>query len=86
MMTSYNILEARNNLSRLVALAESGAEVTLMRRGLPVARIVPIRKPTEPWSGRRLVEWLEAHPLPVASQRTSAEVAETIRELREAGE
>jgi len=37
-----NVLDARNNLSKLIAEAESGVEVTIARRGVPVARLVPI--------------------------------------------
>lgn len=84
-MAAYNILEARNNLSRIIAAVESGAEATIMRRGVPVAKIVPIGQSRTPWTGRQLVEWLEAHPLPPESQRTSEEIEESIRELREAG-
>lgn len=38
-----NMLEAKNNLSRLVAAAERGEEVILARDGKPVAKIVPLR-------------------------------------------
>ncbi|GAA1998379.1 type II toxin-antitoxin system Phd/YefM family antitoxin [Microbacterium ulmi] len=88
-MAAYNILEARNNLSRLIAAVESGAEVTIMRRGKPVARIVPAEPeaPERPplGSGRRLAEWFAAHPVPLGG-RTSEEVEADIRELREARE
>jgi len=89
-MTAYNILEARNNLSRIIAAVESGAEeAVIMRRGKPVARIVPIegdgaaRGNTR--AGQRIVDWLNANPLPPESRRTTEEVEATIRELREAG-
>ena len=86
-MAVYNILEARNNLSRIIASVESGAEeAVIMRRGRPVAKIVALDRERTSWTGRRLVEWLEAHPLPPESQRTSQEIEETIRELRKAGE
>ncbi len=38
-----NMLEAKNNLSRLVAAAERGEEVILARDGKPVAKIVPFK-------------------------------------------
>lgn len=86
-MAAYNILEARNNLSRIIASVESGAEEALiMRRGKPVAKIVALDRDRKSWTGRQLVEWLEAHPLPPESQRTTEEIEETIRELRGAGE
>lgn len=43
-MQSVNMLEAKSNLSRLVAAIESGAEkeIVLSRNGRPVARLVPV--------------------------------------------
>jgi prevent-host-death family protein len=41
--------EARTQLSRLLKLAADGETVTILRRGVPVARTVPI-----PLSSRRL--------------------------------
>lgn len=40
-----NMLEAKNNLSRLVAAAERGEEVIVARDGVPVVRIVPYQAP-----------------------------------------
>jgi prevent-host-death family protein len=44
-MHAYNILEAKNNLSKLVEAVESGAvaEIILARNGKPAARVVPIK-------------------------------------------
>lgn len=44
-MNAFNILDAKSNLSRLVAAVESGAEaeVTIARNGRPVARLVPVK-------------------------------------------
>jgi prevent-host-death family protein len=42
--------EAKTQLSRRLKLAADGETVTIMRRGLPVARITPI----PPMSSRRL--------------------------------
>lgn len=36
------LFEAKTHLSELVAEVESGASVTLTRRGKPVARLVPV--------------------------------------------
>ncbi|MDE0545068.1 type II toxin-antitoxin system Phd/YefM family antitoxin [Microbacterium sp. C7(2022)] len=83
-MTAYNILEARNNLSRIISSVESGAEVTIMRRGAPVAKIVPIgeESPTK-WTGDEIVAWLNAHPLPPESRRSTEEIDEDILRSRE---
>ena len=42
-MTQVNVLEAKNGLSSLLGLIESGRErsVVIARRGKPVARLVP---------------------------------------------
>ncbi|GAB3603199.1 type II toxin-antitoxin system Phd/YefM family antitoxin [Microbacterium aureliae] len=85
-MAEYNILEARNNLSRIIAAVESGAEeAVIMRRGRPVARIVPIDRDRRVSSGKDIVDWLAAHPLPTGNRRTTDEIEAGIRELREAG-
>jgi prevent-host-death family protein len=42
--------EAKTQLSRLLKLAEDGETVTIVRRGVPVARLTPVR----PASSRRL--------------------------------
>lgn len=44
-MASYNIHEAKSNLSRLVKKTEHGEEVIIMRNGDPVAELVPYRRP-----------------------------------------
>ena len=40
-----NMLDAKNNLSRLVAAVERGEDVIIARGGVPVARIVKYNKP-----------------------------------------
>ena len=44
-MTTYNMLEAKSNLSRLVESVETGVEteIVIARNGRPAARLVPIR-------------------------------------------
>jgi len=42
--------EAKTQLSRLLKLAEDGETVTILRRGVPVARLTPVR----PLAARRL--------------------------------
>jgi prevent-host-death family protein len=41
-MIEANMLEAKTRLSELVGAAERGEEVIIKRRGVPVARIVPV--------------------------------------------
>jgi len=44
-MASYNVHEAKSNLSRLLQRVERGDEVVIMRNGEPVAEMVPYRRP-----------------------------------------
>lgn len=39
-----NMLEAKTKLSQLADAAERGEEVVLVRNGVPVAQIVPVKK------------------------------------------
>jgi prevent-host-death family protein len=43
-MATYNVLEAKSNLSRLIEAVESGreAEIVIARNGKPAARLVPL--------------------------------------------
>ncbi len=43
-MTTFNVHEAKTNLSRPLAQVEAGEEVTIARNGKPVARLVGIHK------------------------------------------
>jgi prevent-host-death family protein len=47
-MDAVNLSDAKARLSELVERAEGGEDVTIMRRGRPVARIVAIAKPRTP--------------------------------------
>jgi prevent-host-death family protein len=44
-MTRVTIHAAKTQLSKLIALAESGEEVIIMRDTEPVARLVPVNQP-----------------------------------------
>ncbi|MEM9695422.1 MAG: type II toxin-antitoxin system prevent-host-death family antitoxin [Myxococcota bacterium] len=53
MATVVNMHEAKTELSRLVERALSGEEVIIARAGVPVARLMPLRR-----SGKReLGQW-----------------------------
>jgi prevent-host-death family protein len=43
-MTTYNVLEAKSNLSKLIDAVESGreSEIVIARNGKPAARLVPL--------------------------------------------
>ena len=42
-MGSYNVHEAKSNLSRLLQKTAAGEEVIIMRDGKPVAELIPYR-------------------------------------------
>lgn len=80
----YNVLEARNNLSKLIADVESGIEVTIARRGVPVARIVSMDyAPERPRNA--FGTWLREHPLTPERARPVEDIEAIIAENRAAG-
>ena len=46
-MRSYNVHEAKSNLSRLLKEVAGGEKVVIMRDGKPVAELVPYREPRQ---------------------------------------
>ena len=85
-----NILEAKNNLSRLIKSVQSGEEVIIANRGEPVARLVPAEKTPQQLgsrgNGRAILEWLARHPLPPYARRSAAEIDAAIEEERNSWE
>ncbi|MDO4798656.1 MAG: type II toxin-antitoxin system Phd/YefM family antitoxin [Coriobacteriales bacterium] len=61
-MTQVNVLEAKNGLSALLGLIESGREqsIIIARRGKPVARLVPYTPDTSARVGIAASEMLVA--------------------------
>ena len=49
--TTYNVHEAKTNLSRLLKRVAEGEEVVIARDGEPVAKLVPMPKTREPELG-----------------------------------
>jgi prevent-host-death family protein len=80
-----NILDARNNLSQLVARASSGEEVVISKRGRPVVRLVRIDADPGP-TAESLADWLEAHPVPPRAARDRDALDEQIAREREGWE
>lgn len=85
-MSTHNVLEARNSLSRLIAESQAGDEVVITKRGKPVAKLVPIGPVDLVRSGRVLVEWIEQNPVPRRLSRSSAELDAQIEESRNSWE
>ncbi|MEA3411763.1 MAG: type II toxin-antitoxin system prevent-host-death family antitoxin [Pseudomonadota bacterium] len=46
-MLEINVKEARDRFRELLDLAEAGEDVVILRRGHPVARLIPVEKPVK---------------------------------------
>jgi prevent-host-death family protein len=46
-MATYNLNEAKTHLSRLVEAAQKGEEILIARYGVPVAKVVAVKKPAK---------------------------------------
>jgi prevent-host-death family protein len=57
-MREVPVFEARNSLTSLITEVEAGAEITITRRGQPVARLVPIDSGIDSARARRAAEGL----------------------------
>jgi len=81
-----NVLDAKNRLSELLKVAESGEEVIIARRGAPSVRLVPVTKiDLEPLgSYQRLAAWQRAHPEPIVPNRSGIEIDAAISAERDA--
>ncbi|WP_251152715.1 type II toxin-antitoxin system prevent-host-death family antitoxin [Cellulosimicrobium sp. Marseille-Q4280] len=79
-----NVLEAKNNLSALIARAAAGEEVVIAKRDVPLVRLVPVRADLSHGTGPAILEWLEAHP--PRSVRSAEEVDADIAAEREGWE
>lgn len=80
-----NILEAKNRLSKLIRLMQSGEDVVIANRGEPVARLVPIdpsAHESRVGTAAYILEGLKENPLPPHSRRTAEEIDAYIAEER----
>lgn len=82
-MDPINILEARNNLSRLVTAAGNGEEVVIANRGKPVARLVAIDADEQRHTAGRAAAWLTSHRVPAHAARDAKQLDEQIALERE---
>lgn len=57
-----NMLEAKNQLSKLVQAAEEGEDVVIARNGVPVARLLPFHKPAglKGWGSLKVLGKIDA--------------------------
>ena len=84
-MKTVNMLEAKTNLSRLVAAATEGEVVVIANRGKPVVQLVPISNENT-HTASKAAEWFSLHHLSGSSQRSIAELDAQITEEREGWE
>ena len=69
-MRTVSAREANQRFSKLLEAATAGEEITITRRGVPVAKLVPCAAaPYQDAEERRrtAIEWLRAGPLPGAA-------------------
>lgn len=77
-----NILEAKNQLSRLVKRAQAGENVVIANRGVPAVRLVAADD-VEAVAGTvddagDIVAWLARHPLPAHAGRSAQEIDQAL--------
>jgi prevent-host-death family protein len=59
-MTEIGAFEAKNTLGGLLDRVERGEEITISRRGKPVARLVPVAHAIDPAKARDAADTLRA--------------------------
>ncbi len=85
-MKKVNILEARNNLSKLVSAAGRGEDVVIANRGKPVVRLVAVTEDAPSHTAASVAAWLASNPVPRHSSRTAAALDQQIASEREGWE
>lgn len=87
-MVQVNVFEAKNRLSQLIKAARAGEEVVIANRGQPVVRLVPADQNApsaeDRGSAQAILAWLQSHPLPTYSRRSTAEIDASIDQERRA--
>jgi prevent-host-death family protein len=78
-MKDVNLAKAKAHLSRLVAEAEAGETVRILRRGKPVAQITPIAQP------RKTFDWAKLKALTDSMPTQPEPAAEFVRRMRDEG-
>lgn len=84
-MKRVNILDARNNLSKLVAAASEGNDIIIANRGKPVAKLTTIDSAPNN-TARDAAQWLFDNPAPASSARTPDEIDQHVTREREGWE
>lgn len=82
-METVNILDARNQLSRLVAAAGAGEDVVIAKRGHPVVRLVAVVDESPRHTAGAAAEWLTRHHPPAHAAPTVSDLDERIEAERQ---
>ena len=84
-MSRHSVVDAKNNLSDLIARAERGEEVVITRHGQPVAELRPVQSAK---TGPRPMtqadwDWLDANRITL--QPGAPDSATLVRQMRDEG-
>lgn len=82
-MISYSVVEAKNQLSKLIERTLKGECIVITRRGQPVVELKPVRPPPRPITDAD-IEWLRARRVGRTMAKTDA--ATLVRQMRDEGE
>ena len=82
-MSTVTLFTAKNRLSSLLDQVETGAEITITRRGKPVAKIIPIAPAAD--RARHAAQGLLALRDEIAARGTTAFTREEILSFRDEG-
>ncbi len=79
-MGSYSVAQAKAHLSAILKLVEAGKKITITKRGLAVATIVPPQK-----QPRHSINWASIETFRETLPRSKTSAARLVREMRDAG-
>ncbi|MBX3483260.1 type II toxin-antitoxin system Phd/YefM family antitoxin [Phenylobacterium sp.] len=84
-MSRYSVVEAKNNLSELIARARKGEEVVITRHGSPVVEIKPVQAAQRPprRTPAETLAWLDSVRIKLAPG--AADSATLVRQMRDEG-
>ena len=84
-MTRHSVVEAKNNLSELIARAERGEEVVITRHGQPIVELKPVAGPDKRPNGPRTRDWSWLDAVRIDPGPDYPGAAAVIRQMRDEG-
>ncbi len=78
-MGAYSVAEAKAHLSEILKQVEAGEEITITRRGRPIATIRAPKKPPTAIDWARIAAFRDKLP------KSKLSAAKLVREMRDAG-